>query len=80
MSSVQQGGSAQCECTRIGMQVCMRAPPSNLLPPCPTIPSHPQLVNFARKNGSILVYDAAYALYISNPNCPRSIYEIPGAR
>jgi LL-diaminopimelate aminotransferase len=25
------------------------------------------------------VYDAAYALYISNPDCPRTIYEIPGA-
>lgn len=52
----------------------------NPLLSCLIIPSHPQLVNFARKNGSILVYDAAYALYISNPNCPRSIYEIPGAR
>jgi len=38
-----------------------------------------KLVNFARKNGSIIVYDAAYALYITDPNCPRSIYEIPGA-
>jgi len=38
-----------------------------------------QLVDFARKNGSIIVYDAAYSLYISNPDCPRTIYEIPGA-
>lgn len=37
------------------------------------------LVNFARKNGSIIVYDAAYALYISDSNCPKTIYEIPGA-
>ena len=37
-----------------------------------------ELVAFARKNGSILVYDAAYALYITNPDCPKSIYEIPG--
>ena len=37
-----------------------------------------QLVEFARRNGSIIVYDAAYALYISNPDCPRTIYEIPG--
>ncbi|KAF5836315.1 LL-diaminopimelate aminotransferase [Dunaliella salina] len=36
-----------------------------------------QLVDFARKNGSIIVYDAAYSLYISNPECPRTIYEIP---
>uniref|UniRef100_A0A383VQ94 Aminotransferase class I/classII large domain-containing protein n=1 Tax=Tetradesmus obliquus TaxID=3088 RepID=A0A383VQ94_TETOB len=38
-----------------------------------------QLVKFARDNGSLLVYDAAYALYISNPDCPKTIYEIEGA-
>jgi len=38
-----------------------------------------ELVNFARKNGSIIVYDAAYALFIEDDNCPRSIFEIPGA-
>ena len=37
-----------------------------------------QLVEFARKNGSLIVYDAAYALYISNPDCPKSIFEIEG--
>ena len=35
-------------------------------------------VAFAKKNGSIIVYDAAYALYISDDNCPKTIYEIPG--
>uniref|UniRef100_A0A7S3BC52 Aminotransferase class I/classII large domain-containing protein n=1 Tax=Prasinoderma singulare TaxID=676789 RepID=A0A7S3BC52_9VIRI len=39
-----------------------------------------ELVNFARKNGSIIVYDAAYALYIKDENCPKSIFEIEGAR
>ena len=39
-----------------------------------------QLVDFARKNGSLIVYDAAYALYISNPDCPKSIFEIEGER
>ena len=24
------------------------------------------------------MYDAAYALYIEDPNCPKTIYEIPG--
>lgn len=33
---------------------------------------------YARKNGSLIVYDAAYALYISDRNCPKSIFEIPG--
>ncbi|KAK4254098.1 hypothetical protein QN277_009526 [Acacia crassicarpa] len=38
-----------------------------------------QLVKFAKDNGSIIVYDSAYALYISDDK-PRSIYEIPGAK
>ncbi|KAL5719484.1 LL-diaminopimelate aminotransferase [Ranunculus cassubicifolius] len=39
-----------------------------------------QLVQFAKKNGSIIVYDSAYAMYISDDEKPRSIYEIPGAK
>lgn len=38
-----------------------------------------KLVQFAKKNGSIIVYDSAYAMYISD-DCPRSIFEIPGAK
>ncbi|KAK9844064.1 hypothetical protein WJX81_003340 [Elliptochloris bilobata] len=38
-----------------------------------------ELVAHARERGSILIYDAAYALYISDPDCPRTIFEIPGA-
>lgn len=38
-----------------------------------------QLVQFAKKNGSIIVYDSAYAMYISDDN-PKSIFEIPGAK
>ena len=38
-----------------------------------------ELVQFAKKNGSIIIYDSAYALYISEDN-PRSIFEIPGAK
>ncbi|XP_059671147.1 probable LL-diaminopimelate aminotransferase, chloroplastic [Cornus florida] len=38
-----------------------------------------QLVEFAMKNGSILVYDSAYAAYITDGS-PKSIFEIPGAR
>lgn len=37
------------------------------------------LVAFAKKNGSIIVYDAAYAPFIRSPDVPKSIYEIPGA-
>ncbi|XAR62201.1 LL-diaminopimelate aminotransferase [Bertholletia excelsa] len=38
-----------------------------------------QLVEFARRNGSIIVYDSAYAAYITDGS-PKSIFEIPGAR
>jgi LL-diaminopimelate aminotransferase len=37
-------------------------------------------VEYARENGTILLYDAAYEAYISEPSVPHSIYEIPGAR
>ncbi|GDZ93778.1 L,L-diaminopimelate aminotransferase [Planktothrix agardhii CCAP 1459/11A] len=37
-------------------------------------------VEYAKANGSIILYDAAYEAFISNPNLPRSIYEIPGAK
>lgn len=38
------------------------------------------LVAFARKNNSIIIYDAAYSAYIRHPDLPRSIYEIDGAK
>ena len=38
-----------------------------------------ELVRHAKETGSIIIYDAAYAIYISNPNCPKTIFEIPGA-
>jgi LL-diaminopimelate aminotransferase len=37
-------------------------------------------VNYALKNRSIILFDAAYEAYISDPAIPRSIYEIPGGR
>ncbi len=39
-----------------------------------------ELVDFTKKNRSILIYDSAYAVYIRDPNLPKSIYEIEGAR
>lgn len=38
-----------------------------------------RLVQFAKENGSIIVYDSAYAMYVSDDS-PRSIFEIPGAK
>jgi LL-diaminopimelate aminotransferase len=38
-----------------------------------------ELVDFATKNGSIIIFDSAYANYIQDPSLPKSIYEIEGA-
>jgi len=37
-------------------------------------------VAYARLHQSVILYDAAYEAYISDPAIPRSIFEIPGAR
>lgn len=37
-------------------------------------------VDCAKKNDAVILYDAAYAAYITDKNIPRSIYEIPDAR
>jgi LL-diaminopimelate aminotransferase len=38
------------------------------------------LVAFAKEQGSIIVFDAAYAPFIRTPGVPKSIYEIEGAK
>ena len=37
-------------------------------------------VDYANKNGCVIIYDAAYEAYISQDNVPHSIYECDGAR
>ena len=37
-------------------------------------------VNFAKKNNAIIIFDAAYSAFIQDPELPRSIYQIEGAR
>lgn len=37
-------------------------------------------VDYANKNGSVIIYDAAYEAYISEEDVPHSIYECEGAR
>jgi len=39
-----------------------------------------QLVDFAKDNKSIIIFDAAYAEFISDPDIPKSIYEVEGAK
>lgn len=50
--------------------------------PTGAVATHEQLarlVAFAKKNRSIIIFDAAYSLYVTDPTLPKSIYEIPGA-
>ena len=37
-------------------------------------------VEYAKANGAVLLYDAAYEAFITDPDLPHSIYEIEGAR
>ena len=39
-----------------------------------------ELVKFAERNRSIIIFDSAYANYIQDPSLPKSIYEIEGAK
>ncbi len=51
--------------------------------PMGTVASKEELqkwVNYAAENNSIILYDAAYEAFISEPGIPHSIYEIEGAK
>ena len=37
-------------------------------------------VDYAKKNEAVILFDAAYEAFITQPGLPRSIFEIPGAR
>jgi LL-diaminopimelate aminotransferase len=39
-----------------------------------------ELVKFAQANGSIIIFDSAYANYIQDSSIPKSIFEIEGAK
>ena len=52
----------------------------NVLKPTQKSEQLEQLVKFALDNGSIIVYDAAYAPFIRSEGTPTSIFEIEGSR
>ncbi len=54
--------------------------PNNPTGPVLTKAQLKPFVDWARENGSLIVYDAAYRAYITSDEIPRSIYEIEGAR
>jgi LL-diaminopimelate aminotransferase len=45
-----------------------------------TMPGLKQWVDYARENKSLILFDAAYAVFVRDPQIPRSIYEVDGAR
>lgn len=51
--------------------------------PTGAVATHDQLkafVAYARRNKAVIIFDAAYAEYISDPALPKTIYEIDGAQ
>ena len=54
--------------------------PNNPTGAAATRPQLEELVDYAKRHHSIIIYDTAYASYIQDPDLPRSIYEIKGAK
>jgi LL-diaminopimelate aminotransferase len=88
--SAQYGGIVYMPCTpdnaffpdltaAEGASVIFFCSPNNPTGNAATRAQLTQLVAFAKRTGALIIYDAAYALYIDSPDCPRTIYEIPGA-
>ena len=51
--------------------------------PTGAVATHQQLkkfVQYARENRAVIIFDAAYSEFIADPELPRSIYEVEGAK
>ena len=51
--------------------------------PTGAVATHEQLrrfVDYACRHKAVIIYDAAYSAFISDPSLPRSIYEVPNAK
>eukprot|EP00281_Chroomonas_sp_CCMP1168_P032327 CAMPEP_0206236452 /NCGR_PEP_ID=MMETSP0047_2-20121206/13726_1 /ASSEMBLY_ACC=CAM_ASM_000192 /TAXON_ID=195065 /ORGANISM="Chroomonas mesostigmatica_cf, Strain CCMP1168" /LENGTH=406 /DNA_ID=CAMNT_0053660795 /DNA_START=125 /DNA_END=1345 /DNA_ORIENTATION=- len=60
--------------------VIMFCNPNNPTGACATKAQMESVVKFANEHGKIILYDSAYSAYISDPACPKSIFEIEGAK
>ena len=76
------GNAATRQQARAPLSLAPAPPVRSSSPPCAerTLAQLTELVAFAKRTGAIVLFDAAYAIYIDNKDCPQSIYEIPGAR
>lgn len=54
--------------------------PNNPTGACATKEDLTRLVDFANKNGCIIIYDAAYREFIRDSSLPKTIFEIKGSR
>lgn len=54
--------------------------PNNPTGACATRQQLQEWVDFARKQGAVILFDAAYESFIRDPEIPHSIYELDGAR
>ena len=54
--------------------------PSNPLGVCYTREQLKEWVDFAKERQAVILYDAAYACFVKDPNLPKSVFEIPGAQ
>jgi len=65
---------------KIPVDVIYLCSPNNPTGAAATRPQLESWVAYARAHGALLLFDAAYEAYITEPGVPHSIYEIPGAR
>ncbi|MBR9691103.1 LL-diaminopimelate aminotransferase [Candidatus Woesearchaeota archaeon] len=54
--------------------------PNNPTGACATKKQLKEIVNFAKKNKSIIIFDAAYNFFIKDESLPKTIYDIEGAK
>ncbi|TXG64006.1 hypothetical protein EZV62_011000 [Acer yangbiense] len=65
--------------TVAGTNIIFFCSPNNPTGAAATMEQLTRLVQFAKDNGSIIVYDSAYAMYMPDDS-PRSVFEIPGPK
>jgi len=63
-----------------GSDIILFCNPNNPTGACATRAQLTTLVEFAIANKQMIVYDSAYAPFIQDPDKPKSIFEIPGAK
>ena len=80
LASGQENGFLPKPCEEIKADILYICSPNN---PTGAVFNRTQLqewVDFANKNGSVILFDAAYEAFIEDETLPHSIFELPGAK